>query len=142
MLEAPTYSTFYGVNGSYSLNNHGVIQTFVGYSNVHMTTVGADYIYNIKDNTKSNFNVYGGIGISGDFYKQKIEVEYEGTKAKGYAKANYLAINPTIGISYHFDVIRSTFYAGYKVKYYAFENAMDINFLSLGLRYHLKQTPR
>ena len=49
MLEAPTYSTFYGVNGKYELNSYSSVQAFVGYSNVHMTTVGADLIYNNYD---------------------------------------------------------------------------------------------
>lgn len=102
-----------------------------------MTTVGADYIYNIKDQTKSNFNIYGGIGLSGDFYKQKIVVESEDKKISGYAKKNYVAINPTIGASYRFDPVKSTVFAGYKVKYYPFEDAMDINYLSVGFRYHL-----
>ncbi|MEN5434747.1 outer membrane beta-barrel protein [Sphingobacterium faecium] len=137
MLEAPTYDTFYGINGKYDLNNHSGIQVFGGYSNVHMTTVGADYIYNIKDQTKSNFNIYGGIGLSGDFYKQKIVVESEDKKISGYAKKNYVAINPTIGVSYRFDPVKSTVFAGYKVKYYPFEDAMDINYLSVGIRYHL-----
>lgn len=138
MLEAPSYDTFYGITGKYDYNKHTDFQAFVGYSNFHMTTIGADVIYNLKDKTKSNFNIYGGIGISGDFYKRKIEVEYEGVTSNGYAKANYLAINPTIGLSYYFSAIKSSFYAGYKVKFYPFEGgALDINYLSIGLRYHL-----
>lgn len=137
MLEAPTYRTFYGVNGKYDFNNHSGIQAFVGYSNVHMTTVGGDFIYNIKDKSQSNFNIYGGIGFSGDFYKQKVEIEFQDTKAHGYAKASYLALNPTIGVSYYFSTANSALFAGYKVKYYPFEDAVDINYLSFGVRYHL-----
>ena len=137
MLEAPRYDTFYGLNGKYDLNNHSGVQAFVGYSNVHMTTVGADFIYNVKDKTQSNFNIYGGIGLSGDFYKQKVEIEFHDTKVRGYAKANYLALNPTVGVSYYFSPVNSTVFAGYKVKYNPFEDAVDINYLSLGVRYHL-----
>lgn len=137
MLEAPTYDTFYGVNGKYDFNNHNGVQAFVGYSNVHMTTFGADFIYNIKDKTQSNFNVYGGIGLSGDFYKQKVEIDFQSTKAHGYAKASYLALNPTVGVSYYFKPVNTTVFAGYKVKYYVFEDALNINYLSLGVRYHL-----
>lgn len=137
MLEAPTYSTFYGVNGKYDLNNHSGVQAFVGYSNVHMTTVGVDFIYNLKNKTQSNFNIYGGIGVSGDFYKQKVEVEFQDTRVNGYAKKSYLALNPTFGVSYYFSPVNSTVFAGYKVKYYPFEDAVDINYLSLGIRYQL-----
>lgn len=136
MLESPTYSTFYGVNGKYDFNNHSGIQAYIGYSNVHMTTVGADFIYNIKDKTKSNFNIYGGIGISGDFYKQKFDLEIQDKKSHVYAKENYFALNPTIGVSYYFSRVKSTVFGGYKVKYYPFEDAVDINYLSLGIRYH------
>ncbi|MBB2954388.1 hypothetical protein [Sphingobacterium sp. JUb56] len=48
-----------------------------------------------------------------------------------------LNINPTIGVSYRFDAVKSTVFAGYKVKYYPFEDAVDINYLSVGIRYHL-----
>lgn len=137
MLEAPTYDTFYGVNGKYDFNNHSGLQAFIGYSNVHMTTFGADFIYNIKDKSQSNFNVYGGIGLSGDFYKQKVEIDFQDTKTHGYAKASYLALNPTVGVSYYFKPVNTTVFAGYKVKYYVFEDALNINYLSLGVRYHL-----
>lgn len=137
MLEAPTYDTFYGINGKCDFNNHSGIQAFVGYSNVHMTTVGGDIIYNIKDKSRSNFNIYGGIGLSGDFYKQKVEIEFQHANARGYAKASYLALNPTVGVSYYFSPVNSTVIAGYKVKYYPFEDGVDINYLSLGVRYHL-----
>ncbi|MFD2597639.1 outer membrane beta-barrel protein [Sphingobacterium corticis] len=136
MMESPGYDTYYGVNGKYDFSKHSAVQAFVGYSNIHITTIGADYIYQIFDKEKSNFNIYGGLGFSGDFYRKTVHVEFGEYSASGKVKMNLFAINPTIGISYHAPIINSSIFAGYKAKYYPFENAVDINFLSVGLRYH------
>lgn len=136
MMEAPSYDAFYGVSGKYDINNHAGVQVYGGLSNLSKT-LGADFIYEIFDRNKRNFNIYGGLGVSGDFYKRKIIYTFSDTQEVVYNKANYLAINPTIGVSYRINPVRSTVFAGYKAKYYPMQDFVDINYLSLGIRYHL-----
>lgn len=137
MLEAPVYPIFYGIQGSYDLKNHHVLQAFAGYSNVNTTTFGADYLYRLKRHAVSGFNIYVGTGVSGDLFRQKTMISSSGNTISVYTKDSYLSVNPTVGLSYRIADMRSIVNVGYKIKYYPFENAADINFLSVGIRYSL-----
>lgn len=138
LLEAPVYDTYLGIQAKYTLNSHNALQAQFALSNAHITTIGADFLHYFFNTEERNFNIYAGAGLATDFYRRKITVYLGGEEFEGAAKKTFFALNPQFGIDYRIPSTKLSLYTGYKVKFYLKEAALDINYLTLGIRYHIK----
>lgn len=134
-MESPTYYGSFGVQGKYDLTNYQALQAQV-YGRGGYIAVGADYLVNVFNKEKSNFNIFLGPGISQDFYTYDftIDGDVEGPIRR---KENYTNAIGQVGVSYYFPSVDLSIYTGYKLKYQFASEAIDPNYVMLGVRYHI-----
>jgi len=135
----------FGVQGKYDLDNRSSVQALVN-GRTGFVSVGADYLFSVLDKTKSNFNVFLGVGVSQDFYRynenwKDNEKVKEGNKKEENIildkRDNFTQLNGQVGASYYFPEVQLSVFAGYKVKYNTKSEEFNPNFLQFGVRYHL-----
>lgn len=133
-LEAGNVGAF-GVQGKYDLDNRSGLQAQV-YGRNGYFAAGADYLFSFLNKSKTNWNVFLGLGLSQDFYRYN-EIPTEANAAVPTGRENFTLANGQGGVSYYFPTVDLSVYAGYKVKYHFKWEEIDANFLMLGVRYHI-----
>jgi len=134
-LEESTHVGSFGVQGKYDLASRSALQAQV-HGRSGYVAAGADYLFSILDKRKSNFNVFLGGGISQDFYRNN-EISSDGSAVVAERKENFTLLNAQAGLSYYFPAVHLSLYSGYKLKYHFEWEEVDLNYLMLGVRYHL-----
>jgi len=122
----------FGVQGKYDIGRHSAFQAQV-HGRSTFVSVGGDYLFAILDQKQNNFNVFLGAGVAQDFFNHG--TFKDGDRVKD--RASYFMGNGQIGLSYSFQPIPLSVYAGYKLKYNFDQDKVNPNFMMFGLRYHL-----
>src|SRR5690606_11630652 len=134
-VQESAYDASFGLQGKYSYSNFQSIQAqFHGRGD--LLAVGADYLVNFIDRTKSDFNVFLGAGLAKEFFTYDYAFP-EGACNSTRVKENYTKLNGQAGVSYLFSEVDLSLYAGYKVKYQFEDELFQPHFLIFGIRYHL-----
>ena len=134
-LEDPSYNGSFGVQGKYDIGNYQALQAQV-HGRGDFVAVGADYLFNLLNKEKSNFNVFLGGGFSQEFYTYDMTV-IEGETQPVRTKDNFSVANGQAGLSYYFAPVQLSLYAGYKLKYQFKNEVTEPNYVMFGLRYHI-----
>jgi hypothetical protein len=98
--------------------------------------VGADYLVNIFDKEKSNFNIFLGAGLGQEFFTYDYSVEGPDDQPIR-RKENFTKANGQVGLSYYFPTVDLSLYTAYKLKYQFKDGITEPNYVMLGLRYHI-----
>lgn len=122
----------FGMQAKYNVDKHSAFQAQV-FGRKNFVGIGADYLFLIKDRTKSDFNIFVGPGIEQNFYWS---TEDDGI-LRPEPKSSYFNVAGQAGASYYFRPVQLSIYAAYKVKYDFSNEEVSPNFISLGVRYHL-----
>ncbi len=122
----------FGIQAKYDLDNRSALQAQVHAGDTVVVT-GADYLFSLLNKRKSNWNVFLGVGASGEF------VRYTKGEERDYEQVNNDAfvMNGQVGVSYYFSPVKLSVYAGYKMKYITTDEKFKPNYAMLGVRYHL-----
>lgn len=134
-MQTEGHGTTFGLLGKYDFSNRSGVQAQV-HGRTDFVSVGADYILNIFDKTKRNFNVYLGGGFSQDFYGETSSLSDLNVNQPA---ADYSVLNGQAGVSYYFAPVKLSLFSGYKLKH-ILNNDVDnqnTHYLTVGVRYHL-----
>lgn len=134
-LEDASYDASFGVQGKYDIGNFQALQAQV-HGRGDFVGVGADYLVNLLNKRKSNFNVFLGGGFSQEFYTYDYTLVND-EEHTIQSKENFSIANGQAGLSYYFAPVQLSVYAGYKLKYQFKNELVDPNYLMFGLRYHI-----
>ncbi len=134
-LDDASYDASFGIQGKYDFTNRQSIQAqFHGRGD--LLAVGADYLVNILNKEKSDFNIFLGAGLGQEFFTYDYSVEGDNDDPIK-RKENFTKANGQVAISYYFPSVDLSLYTGYKVKYQFKDGVTEPNYIMLGLRYHI-----
>lgn len=122
----------FGIQGKYDLSNHQSVQAQV-YGRSNYVAVGADYLVSLFNKTKSNFNIFGGAGVSQDYVSYALDNDVSSVKVRD----QFFKGNLQTALSYYFKPVQLSVYSGYKWNYNFSSESTNSNHIILGIRYHL-----
>ena len=134
-LDDAAYDASFGVQGKYDFSNHQSVQAQI-HGRGDLLAVGADYLVNIFDKEKSNFNIFLGAGLGQEFFTYDYSVEGPDDQPIR-RKENFTKANGQVGLSYYFPTVDLSLYIAYKLKYQFKDGITEPNYVMLGLRYHI-----
>lgn len=134
LLESPDYSGSFGIQAKCDLTQRQSLQAQV-HGRTGFVSVGADYLVSVLNKTNSNWNVFLGAGVAEEFYSAEGNDEYGVGPVK--VRDRQFVGNAQVGFSYYIPSVKLSVYSAYKLKYGFEADAIDPNYLALGVRYHL-----